>query len=121
MTLSDKEFVHRLNEITEANMHNDQFGVSKLSQEMGMSRSNLHRKVKKIFNSSISQFICHTRLNKAIEILKKNESCSISDIAYKCGFHSVTYFDKCFHDHIGFPPGDVRKQLHAETELKLSN
>jgi AraC-like DNA-binding protein len=111
MTFTDKELVHRLIEITEARMHNHQFGVSKLAQEIGMSRSTLHRKVKRLCHCSISQFICHMRLKKALEILQKQDSHPISNTAVKCGFHSITYFNKCFRDYFGFTPRETRKQL----------
>ncbi len=31
----------------------------------------------------------------------------ISDIAFESGFHSVTYFTKCFHDFYGYSPGKI--------------
>jgi TolB-like protein len=34
----------------------------------------------------------------------------ISEVAYHVGFGSVTYFNKCFHDYFGFPPGEASKK-----------
>jgi AraC-like DNA-binding protein len=106
---SEQDFTRRLTEFTEANLRNEQFGVSELAREMNMQRSTLHRKVKKIFSFSVSQFISHVRLKKALEILQ-NDSLTVSETAYECGFHSVTYFSKCFHDFYGFAPGAIKKQ-----------
>ena len=94
---SDNDFVKKLTEIMEANLTNPQFGVSFLAREMGMSRSNLHRKVNSIFKISVSQFICHERLKKAKEMLRKTSS-TVSEVSYEVGFNSPTYFIKCFHD-----------------------
>ena len=68
---NEKEgFINRLTEITEANMTNEQFGVNELAREMGMSRSNLHRKVKSLTGGSVSKFICRVRLEGAKELLQ---------------------------------------------------
>lgn len=111
--ISDQNFLKQLTEITESNLTNPQFGVSELAREMGMSRSNLHLKVKKITKSSASQFINKVRLKKAMEILQKG-SLTISETAYDCGFQSVSYFTKCFREYYGFPPGEVIKRNSDE-------
>ena len=103
-------FFKKLTEIINANITNEKFRVNDLAREMGMSRSNLHRKIKSLTGKSISKFICVFRLEKAQELLNAAPS-SISDIAFECGFHSVTYFTKCYKDHYGHPPSDVRKHM----------
>ncbi len=108
-----EEFLERLTEITKANLTNSQFGVSELAREMGMSRSNLHLRVKKLTKASVSQFINRVRLKKALGLLKQ-ESFTVSEAAFECGFNSVTYFTKCFGDYYGYPPSEAGK--HDETE-----
>ncbi len=108
-----EDFLNRLTEITEENLTNERFGVSELAREMGMSRSNLHRKVKSATKTSVSQFIRQVRLNQAMELLRQTSS-TASEVAYKVGFGSVTYFTKCFHDYYGFPPGEVGKRESGE-------
>lgn len=112
-TFNGQELKERLTKIIEANLKNEQFGVPQLVREMQMSHSSLHRAVKNATGLSISQFICQVRLKNAHELLKQKKA-SISEIAYDCGFHSVTYFNKCFHDYYGYSPGEVKN--HPETE-----
>jgi len=112
-THNGNDFLSRLKEIVEANLHNEQFGVTELAREVGMSRTYIHRRLKSISSKSASQFIREYRLQKALEKLKKNEG-NVSEIAEAVGFGSVTYFIKCFHDYFGYPPGDVLKK---ESEL----
>ena len=112
---SEDQFLKKLTEITEANLTNEQFGVSELAREMNMSRSNLHRKVILITKISVSQFIRQQRLKKAMNMLRET-ALTISEIAYNVGFGSVTYFTKCFHDYFGFPPGEVGKQILTEND-----
>ena len=111
-----KRFLDQLTGIIEANLTNDRFGVSDLAREMHMSRSSLHRKVKDAAGISVSQFICRIRLRKASELLSK-ESSTISETAFECGFHSVTYFTKCFRDFYGTSPGQFKRdEAHKISE-----
>ena len=112
-SIEDKIFLNRLTKITEANLSNDQFGVAELAREMGMSHSSIHRHLKAITNQSISHFICTIRLNKAMEMLQQNEA-TASEIAYLVGFNSPAYFNHCFHEYFGYPPGEVKKRFSAD-------
>jgi len=106
-TLCGKELTDRITELTACNLTNEQFGVTELAKNLGISRSNLYRKVKKAEKCSVSRFICRVRLQKAIEILRTT-SLPVSEVAFNCGFHSVAYFSKCFHDYFGFSPAHAR-------------
>ena len=50
------DFIQKAISIIEAQLNNEQFGVSELAREMGMDRSSLHRRVKSITGKSVSQF-----------------------------------------------------------------
>lgn len=102
------EFLRKVNDITNANLQDEQFGVSELAREMAMSRSNLHRKINSLHKVSVSQFIRQRRLEKGMELLNQT-SLTVSEVAWKVGFGSVTYFIKCFHDYFGFSPGEAKK------------
>ena len=104
----EENFNHHLRKVIDANLGNEQFGVTQLAEEMHMSRSTLYRKIKKTLHLSVSQYICQMRLNRAFSLLLQS-SLTISDIAYDCGFHSVPYFSKCFHKWYGIPPHKVRE------------
>ncbi len=113
----DKDFLQKITEIIEENITNEQFGVSELADEIGMSRSNLLRKVKKLTNLSVSQFIRNVRLEHAKEMLGE-EIYTVSEISYKVGFNSTSYFIKCFREFYGYPPGELGKmEIAEETEV----
>jgi AraC-like DNA-binding protein/TolB-like protein len=112
---AEKQFVKKLVDIIEANLHNEQFGVNELAEELGMSRITLHRKVKSVVKKSVSEFIREARLIRASELLQQKVG-TVSEIAYKVGFGSVTYFDRCFRKHYGYPPGEVLKGIHPPVE-----
>jgi len=110
---NDKAFISRLTSIVEANLGDENFGVKELADKMRMNRSSVHRKLKSITKKSISEFIREIRLQKAKELLEKGND-NVSEVAYKVGFGSPSYFGKCFHDYFGYPPGEVPKLTSSE-------
>ena len=110
---SNMEFIKKLREITLANISNENFGVNELAKNAGLNHSYLSQRLHKITNKSVSRFISEVRLEKAAEMLR-NEGVTAAEAAYKVGFGSATYFNKCFHDFYGYPPGDLRKGSHLE-------
>jgi AraC-like DNA-binding protein len=86
-----------------------------LYQTSGMNRSNLNRRLRSIKNQDISQFIREIRLNKAMTMLQNNEG-TAAEIAFRVGFGSPTYFNKCAHDYYGFTHGEVRKKESLSSE-----
>ena len=111
----ENDFIKKATESIEENISNDQFGVSELAHELGMSRSNLLRKVKKLTDLSASQFIRQVRLQNAMEMLQE-DSFNVSEVSYKVGFSSTSYFIKCFRDHYGYPPGEAGKRNLNESD-----
>ncbi len=108
----DEKFLWKLRKTVESNLENEQFGVENLAAAMAMSRTQLYRKVHKLTGKNVSQYIREFRLKKAMKLLKDNVA-SVAEISYQAGFSSPAYFNKCFHDFYGFPPGDVIKK-HLE-------
>jgi AraC-like DNA-binding protein/tetratricopeptide (TPR) repeat protein len=116
----DQVFINKLTGIVLANLSDEELGAEKLSKEAGMSRSNINRRLRSIKNQDISQFIREIRLNKAMAMLQNNEG-TAAEIAFRVGFGSPTYFNKCFHDYYGYPPGEVRKKTSVSSEEEQSN
>ncbi|MDX2443203.1 MAG: helix-turn-helix domain-containing protein [Bacteroidales bacterium] len=111
----ENDFLNKITQIIEENLSDERFGVSELANKIGMSRSNLLRKVKKLNGQSVSQFIRKVRLENAMEMLKENDQ-TVSEVSYEVGFGSTSYFVKCFHDQYGYPPGEVSKKNLEENE-----
>ncbi|SDM00670.1 helix-turn-helix domain-containing protein [Kriegella aquimaris] len=105
--------VDKLSKEIEANLNNDQFGVDSLARSIGMSRSSLHRKLHKTLGISTSQFIREYRLKRALEILIQEEA-TASEVAYRVGFSSATYFSTSFHKFYGYTPGEVKSKSADE-------
>jgi TolB-like protein/AraC-like DNA-binding protein/Tfp pilus assembly protein PilF len=105
----ENDFLNKVKGIIEENISNEQFGVSELAREIGMSRSNLLRRIKKLSNLSVSQFINQVRLKDAMELLRE-QTLTVSEVSYRVGFNSTSYFIKCFREFYGYSPGEVGKR-----------
>ena len=115
----EDDFLKQLTQVIEQNLSDEQFGVSELAGEIGMSRSNLLRKVKKQSGQSVSQFIRQVRLQHGMKILKQS-SHTVSEVAYQVGFNSTSYFIKCFREYYGYPPGEAANRDFDESAIPQS-
>ncbi|MCK0133587.1 helix-turn-helix domain-containing protein [Arenibacter sp. S6351L] len=111
----DDCFLQKLTEIIRNNFDNEQFGVKEAARIYGVSRSHMHRRLKKLTGKSVSQFIRELRLEKSMELLQKDMA-TVSEIAYSVGFHSPTYFNTCFKEYFGFTPGEAKIREHLQQE-----
>lgn len=103
---TDALFLKKVKEVINANIEDELFGVVELSGEIGMSRSQLHRKLKALTNFAPNEIIRNMRLEKARALLERKAG-NASEIAYMTGFNSPAYFAKCFKDYFGMSPSEV--------------
>jgi len=103
VTADQNPFRSQVLEIINKHLNDDQFDTNRLSQLIGLSRSQLNRKLQKHFNVSTAALIRQIRLNKAHELLKNGDH-SIAEVAYNTGFSSQAYFSTCFKSHFGISP-----------------
>jgi len=105
----EEAFIKKALEIIDENLSNSSFTVEAYQQEMGMSRMQLHRKLKALTNFSASEFIRDIRLQRAGDLLA-DKSLTVSEVAYSCGFNSVSYFTQCFTQKFGINPSRYQKK-----------
>ena len=102
-------FLERLKEVIEKNIDNELFSVDDLGKEIGMSRSQIHRKLKALTDQSATTFIRNYRLHRAAELLKQDAG-NITEIAFQVGFNSQTYFSSSFQELFGCSPSSFKNQ-----------
>jgi AraC-like DNA-binding protein len=86
-----------------------------MSQEMMMSRTNLHRKIKSITGFPPSELIRSIRLRKAARLII-NKVDSVSQIALLVGFDDYSHFSKAFKKHFGVSPTNYGELQSAHSE-----
>lgn len=98
-----KEFIEKCISIVEKYIDDSDFNVTTLLQEIGMSHSNLYRKVKSVSGVSITVFIRLIRLRKAAELMIRHNY-NVNEISAMVGFNSPNYFRTQFQKLFGMKP-----------------
>lgn len=109
----EQNFVNKLNQIIQANIDNAEFSVENLADLLNISRIQLYRKIKAMFDVNVSDYISNIRLEQAKSMLQ-NPELTISEIAYKTGFSSPNYFSTVFKNKFGVSPNVYRKSAGEE-------
>lgn len=106
---SDRVFLHQAKEFVLNNIENENLSVNDLAKHLNVSRFTLIRKFKKVNNSTPNFYIQKIRLEKAKELIK-NKVASVTEIAFKVGFSSTTYFSYSFKKEFGVSPKEYFNQ-----------
>lgn len=101
----EEAFLLRVIDSIKKHLLDEDFSVDMLAREVGMSRSQLHRKLVALTELSATDFIRNYRLNLAKQMIENNTG-TISEIAYEVGFNSPSYFSKSFKEKFGASPSD---------------
>jgi len=102
-------FIDKIRQIVLDHLDDEKFGVSELVSEIGLSKSQVFKKIKSLSNKSITQFIKETRLHEAAKLILHSDL-HASEISYKVGFSSPSYFNKCFSKYYGVTPGEYKEK-----------
>lgn len=95
----DESFLSDVINVIKENLTEKDFSIDTLCKIMGLSRSNMFRKLRGLIQMSPSDLIIKIKLGHAEELMKKKTLSRISDIAYESGFHDPKYFSTLFKKH----------------------
>ena len=104
----DLLFIEHLQKSVEENIHDEEFSIDTLAEQLNMSRSSFYRKIKALTGITPTDYLKTARMNKAASLLK--EGCRSSEVAERVGFTSSSYFAKCFRAQFGCLPKDYAAQ-----------
>ncbi len=107
----DESFLSDVIKVIKDNLTERDFSIDTLCEIMGLSRSNLFRKLKGLIQMSPSDLIIKIKLTHAEELMKKKVHHRISDIAYESGFHDPKYFSTLFKKHYSKTPKEYIDSL----------
>jgi signal transduction histidine kinase/DNA-binding response OmpR family regulator len=93
----DKVFLQKVQKLLDEKLTSNEFTAEYFSKEIGMSRMQLHRKLKALIGLNTTEFIRSQRLKLAFDLIKNGQD-NISEVAYAVGFNDPSYFSKCFKD-----------------------
>ena len=105
----DKIFVKNAIKFIHANLEKTIYGPPFLARNLGISESQLYKKLKSTTGKSTAIFIRSVRLEKAKEILLSTDH-SISEVAKLTGFKNLSWFSRAFKNEYGFSPSEVQNR-----------
>ncbi|MGB5943790.1 MAG: response regulator [Leeuwenhoekiella sp.] len=105
----DNHFLNRVRGVVEANLSDENFSVEKLAEEMAISRSSLHRKIKAFSGLSSSEFVNLVRIKLAIQMIEE-ENYLFREVYHRVGFSSQSYFTRCFKKFYDVSPKEYFKE-----------
>lgn len=101
-------FIKKVNDIIADHYTDDEFALPQLCLEIGMSRSQLFRKIKAVADTSPSDMIRSFRLRKAKALLEHGDV-TVAEATYQVGFRDPSYFSKLFQEEFGVQPSAISK------------
>lgn len=111
---SDEQLMERILKTVNQYLENPEFNVQFLADEVGLSRVQLHRKVKSLTGISTGEFIRNIRLQQAEKLLLEKKM-NISQVAYALGFTNQTHFTTLFKKVYGLSPTEyIQRHCYKE-------
>ncbi|WAC03255.1 AraC family transcriptional regulator [Lacinutrix neustonica] len=84
--------------------------IEHLSKQAGMSPKKLQIGFRLLYNKSINEYMRQIRLELAGDYIK-NTDLSVSEIVYKIGYKSRSYFSKVFYEGYGILPKEYKDKV----------
>ena len=93
----------KLTEVIDQRMEDVSFGTDDICRAMGMSRSQLYRKLSAVTGKSVQEFVKLYRLSRAAEMLCANDH-TVTEVANLTGFKYIQSFSRSFKEQYGCTP-----------------
>jgi signal transduction histidine kinase/ligand-binding sensor domain-containing protein/DNA-binding response OmpR family regulator len=120
VTSMDEDFIRRAMEVTEKHLDDPEFETGEFARSLNLSRSQLHRKLVGLTGQSPGEFIRIIRLKRAAQLLKQ-QSATISEVAYQVGFNNLSYFTKAFRQQFRCTPSEYMEKQKSATSPTSEN
>ena len=108
---NDELLMERIMKAVNTHLSDSDFNVDMLTREVGISRAQLHRKMKELTGLPVSEFIRNIRLEQAVRLLKE-QKINVTQVAYTVGFSNVAHFSTVFRKQFGVSPSEYIEQHH---------
>lgn len=102
---NDEELMERIMKVVNENLSDSDFNVEKMCDEVGVSRTQLHRKLKEMTGVPTSEFLRNIRLNEAARLIRERKI-NITQVSYMVGFANNSHFSTAFKKYFGISPSE---------------
>lgn len=107
---ADEELMENLMKIVTEKLSDSEFTVEQLADDLAMSRTQLHRRIKDITGLSMGRFIQNLRMQRAVDLLME-DNMNVAQIAIAVGFSTSSHFSTTFKNHFGMTPSEYQKKM----------
>lgn len=107
-------FLQKINTLLQANIDNEGFDTAALCKAMCMSRTQLFRRLKSLIKQAPATYIKNMRLQRSKELLETTDL-TVSEVAFKTGFKTVSHFTKIFQERYSVLPSVFRRVRKSAT------
>jgi DNA-binding response OmpR family regulator len=106
---NDEMLMERIMKVVNDHLDDSEFNVDMLTKEVGISRAQLHRKMKDMTGLPVSEFIRNIRLEQAVRLLEE-QKINVTQVAYSVGFSNLAHFSTVFRKQFGVSPTEYLEQ-----------
>lgn len=99
----NEEMMQKVMKSINEHIDDNDFNVEALADAVGMSRAQLHRRMKDATGISVGEFMRNLRLQQAARLLEKGDN-TIQQVAWAVGFSNPTHFSAAFKRYFGVSP-----------------
>ena len=99
----DEQFLEKATLIIRENLTNNAFDVEFIAEKLGMTRTQLYRKIKSLTNQTVQELIVSVRMGLAAELLLSGQY-QVAEVAYKVGYTESGNFIRVFGKFYGKTP-----------------
>ena len=114
LTGINEEMMKKVMEAINEHLDDSDFNVEALADIIGMSRAQLHRRVKEATGITVGEFIRNLRLQQAARMLEKGDN-TVQQVAWAVGFSNPTHFSAAFKRYFGVSPMEYMNKHHDAT------
>ncbi len=112
---NDEALMERIMKVVNQHLDDSDFNVEMLTKEVGISRAQLHRKMKEMTGLPVSEFIRNIRLEQAVRLLEE-QKINVTQVAYTVGFSNLAHFSTVFRKQFGVSPSEYVEQKALKTD-----
>ena len=105
--VKENDFYSRFVNILKTQFADSSISTESLAQQLDLGPAQLTRKIKSLTNFTPVELLRNYRLEEARKLLLSTNN-TINEITSAVGFSSAAYFTKCFREHFGMTPTDLR-------------
>lgn len=110
ITSLDEKLLQKAIDVVNDNLQDANFGVEQLASEVGMSRSQLYKKLMALTGKSPLDFVRTMRMKRAKALLERSQL-QVSEVAYQVGYNTLKTFTENFKQEYGKTPTEYKKSL----------